>query len=110
MPVRLEKLTHTKQVRPGKASQSRLGTSEMSGQLSHHPITPLRRFNLAADVGPNLPVQLYQLGVDGLHGAMSRGHNQLGNFTESRIERGIARKIIHVRAFPFQREGPLNYS
>ena len=48
----------------------------------HHTIAPLRLPNFAADGLADLPVQLDQAGVDGLHGALAGGADERGDFVK----------------------------
>jgi len=60
VPVGLVKLPHAKQVWSRKTSQSRLCAGNVVGKLVYHTITPFGIFDLAADIGSNLPIEIYQ--------------------------------------------------
>ena len=108
--VRLVKLPHPKQVASREPLQARLGAGQISGKLVHHPVAPLSRGDLAADVLADLPIQCNQLRVDGLQGLPTRVQDQLPHFdkapvhgTRDIVERHERDVLLHERVPAFSR-------
>ncbi|AZC88810.1 hypothetical protein C4K29_2509 [Pseudomonas chlororaphis subsp. piscium] len=62
-PIKLIKLLHAEQIRSSKTPQARLLSRKIIRQLPGHPIAPLRRLDLATDIGADLPIQVHQFGT-----------------------------------------------
>lgn len=77
---------------------------EVSSQLSDHSIAPLRRFDLPADVSPDLPVQFNQLGIDCLYRSLPGSDDQLRDFVKICTNgRRSSAEVILVKALLFSR-------
>ena len=81
------KLTHPKQVWPGKPSKPRLGLRQVRGQLGHYAIAPLRKGYLLTDGLANLPIQINQSGIYRRYSACPRYSNQIANFNKICLQR-----------------------
>jgi hypothetical protein len=76
-------LPHSKQVRPSKAAHAGLCPGYELCQPIHHAITPFRSFNFAADDSANFPLEINQLGVNGVEGSLACGSYQLQDLREN---------------------------
>jgi hypothetical protein len=56
-------------------------------QLGHHPSTPLRGLNLAADVLAHLPVEIDERRIDGPVCSLASGRNEAGKPLQSPLHR-----------------------
>lgn len=64
-PVGLAELPHPEQVPAVELLNRRVRPGDAGRELHDHPVAPRSRFDLAADVFADLPVQPHQLVVDG---------------------------------------------
>lgn len=78
-------LPHAKEVGAREASQSRLRIGQVGRQLRDNSVAPLRSCKLAADVFPNLPIEVDQRRVDRVVRPIPGGLDQGNDLGEARI-------------------------
>ena len=83
-PVSFKKLTHPPDVRGGETLDARLPPLDVGGQFFNRALAPGGLGNLPADVRTNFPVEVDQLDVHRLEGAVPGGLDQVEDFIEGR--------------------------
>jgi len=92
------KLAHPKHVLARESLQSRLGSGEKPSKLIDHTRTPFGGLDFSADGLPDLPIEVDQLDIDRLEGALAGGLDEAKHFIEIRRwrhARGSCAEIGH---------------
>src|SRR4051812_46343219 len=70
--INLEKLSHSKEITATETFQFRMFLSNEGGELLHDAFSPSRGFHFSTNVGPHLPIEIDERGIDGLKRALPR--------------------------------------
>lgn len=83
------KLPHPKEIPAREAPEAGMGPRKVGRELVDDALAPIRRLDLPADDGADLPIEIDQGGVDGLDRPQLGGRDQLCDLDEPRSTDGL---------------------